>query len=96
MKHTEVETASLALYHMVHCPYCARVRHVIDELNINIPLHDIYTDSVKAKELVANGGKRQVPCLRIETADGKTQWLYESQDIINYLRKQSQHIKDVA
>jgi glutathione S-transferase len=34
--------------------------------------------------LVNQGGKLQVPCLRIEK-DGKVEWLYESSSIINYL-----------
>jgi len=32
------------------------------------------------------GGKRKVPCLRIEE-DGKTEWMYESNDIIAYLEQ---------
>ena len=35
-------------------------------------------------ELVAGGGKGQVPCLRIEKEDGQIQWMYESNDIIKY------------
>jgi glutathione S-transferase len=40
-------------------------------------------------ELIAGGGKGQVPCLRIETDDGNVRWLYESADIIAYLREQA-------
>ncbi|HAS8439889.1 TPA: glutaredoxin [Vibrio vulnificus] len=94
MKNTNA--LSIALYHTSHCPYCAQVRKVINELNTNIVLHDIYRDTTKAKELVKSGGKRQVPCLRINTIDGQAKWLYESQDIINYLRKHSQDFEQVA
>ena len=38
------------------------------------------------EELELNGGKVQVPCLRIDSA-GEVSWLYESNDIINYLEK---------
>jgi hypothetical protein len=39
-------------------------------------------------ELTNGGGKKQVPCLRIDEADGTSNWLYEAQDIINYLKAQ--------
>ncbi len=43
-------------------------------------------DRDNAQALRAGGGKGQVPCLRI--VDGQqTQWMYESDDIITYLRK---------
>lgn len=94
MKRANTET--LALYHAAYCPYCVRVRNVIADLNINIISHDIFRDTAKAKELVQNGGKRQVPCLRIDTVDGETEWLYESKDIINYLHKYAQNIANAA
>jgi hypothetical protein len=36
-------------------------------------------------ELSQAGGKMQLPCLQIRHPDG-TEWLYESEDIISYLR----------
>lgn len=39
-------------------------------------------------ELIAGGGKSQVPCLRIENQAGEASWLYESIDIIRYLRNE--------
>lgn len=39
-----------------------------------------------AQELVRGGGKTQVPCLRIENETGDVQWMYESDDIIQYLK----------
>ncbi len=42
-------------------------------------------------ELRKGGGKSQVPCLRIEHESEKgkvsVQWLYESEDIIAYIKK---------
>ena len=38
------------------------------------------------KTLVDQGGKFQVPCLRIEHEQQVT-WLYESDEIIKYLRQ---------
>ena len=37
-------------------------------------------------ELIAGGGKKQVPCLRISQDNADTVWLYESDDIIRYLK----------
>lgn len=39
-----------------------------------------------AEELIKQGGKRQVPCLRIEQGS-KVKWLYESADIVAYIEK---------
>lgn len=51
--------------------------------------HDIALKSTSDKEhaqaLMQGGGKTQVPCLRIEQSDGQVEWMYESNDIIQYL-----------
>ena len=44
------------------------------------------SDKSNAQALMQGGGKTQVPCLRIEQADGSVEWMYESNDIIEYLR----------
>ena len=44
----------------------------------------VKTDKI-GNELLKKGGKRKVPCLRIEK-DGKVQWMYNSKDIIVYLQ----------
>jgi glutathione S-transferase len=38
-------------------------------------------------ELIEQGGKRQVPCLRITKEDGEVEWLYESKEIRRYLQE---------
>ncbi len=42
------------------------------------------SDKSHAQALMQGGGKTQVPCLRIEQADGSVEWMYESNDIIEY------------
>ena len=37
-------------------------------------------------ELLAQGGQTKVPCLKITDASGQSQWLYDSDAIIGYLR----------
>lgn len=55
-----------------------------------IVLKDTLRDAHANDELIRGGGKRTVPCLRIER-DGEVQWLYESRDIINFIEKQVKH-----
>ena len=54
--------------------------------------HDIGIKSVGESEhrnaLMQGGGKTQVPCLRIETSEGKVSWMYESDDILSYINEQ--------
>jgi len=73
------------LYQFPSCPYCARVRRFLDEVGAELPLRDILQDPRAYQELKEGGGSGQVPCLRIEV-DGDVRWLYESLDIIEYLR----------
>jgi len=78
------ETARFALYQFRACPFCVKTRRTIRRLALDIELRDAQHDAGHSAELVALGGKRQVPCLRIEHED-RTEWLYESSDINAYL-----------
>lgn len=75
------------LYHMGHCPYCKRVISTVKQLNISMEYKDLDVHDKFSKELVSGGGKRQVPCLLIRQTGVSDQWLYESQDIIDYLHQ---------
>ncbi len=74
------------LYHFTSCPFCHRVRSTIAELKIDIEMRDIQKNTEFRNELRLGGGKTTVPCLRIENEEG-VNWMYESLDIINYLKK---------
>lgn len=76
----------LALYHFGHCPYCLRVRRVIEELAINVELRDILDNPEYRSELVAARGRSTVPVLRCTSKD-QDRWMPESREIIRYLRK---------
>ncbi|MFV0576768.1 MAG: glutathione S-transferase N-terminal domain-containing protein [Vibrio sp.] len=78
-------TQGLALYHFESCPFCQKVRRSIAELELDIETRDIRQAPENREELIAGGGKGQVPCLRIEK-DGNVEWMYESDVIINYLK----------
>lgn len=74
----------LTLYFKPTCPYCQRVLGEADTLGIKFNLKDISTDDVLVEELIAKGGKRQVPYLIDEEKDVS---MYESDDIIKYLEE---------
>ncbi len=84
-----MNTANLSLYYYKTCPFCLRVLDFITKHSIKLELRDARQDSFR-EELIAGGGKKQVPCLRIEQSAG-TQWLYESQAIIAFLQDSLQH-----
>lgn len=76
----------LALYNSASCWFCARVRQTIDKLGIEVEIRDVGESRHRA-DLLAGGGKTQVPCLRIETPAGEVRWMYESADISRYLEE---------
>lgn len=82
----DAATSHMALYHYESCMFCARVRRAIGTLKLNIELRDVLRDPTHRNDLVAGGGSTTVPCLRIEEG-GKTNWMYESADIIAYLNR---------
>ena len=80
------QTALMSLYHYETCMFCARVRNTIRLLNLSIKTRDIHLDPDHLQDLIANGGKPTVPCLRIDSAaDSTSTWLYESEDIRSFL-----------
>ena len=78
--------AGLSLYQFYACPFCVKVRRTIHKLNVPIELRDAQGNSQFRQELEQQGGRIKVPCLRIEDAEG-VRWMYESNDINNYLNQ---------
>lgn len=74
----------IILFHKEECPFCLKVRQFMSDNHIS------YTSIVSPKEapsrkvLVKLGGKEQVPFM-VDTDKGEM--MYESSDIIDYLRK---------
>ncbi|MFK7814908.1 MAG: glutaredoxin family protein [Gammaproteobacteria bacterium] len=75
------------LFYFATCPFCIKVRMALWKMRIRIPLRNIHRHAKYKKELEEGGGKLQVPCLRVEEHGDKVHWLYESDDIIQYLHK---------
>lgn len=82
----EAAVAGLALYHFPSCPFCIKTRREMARLSLPIELRDAQHDPQRRQELLEGGGEVKVPCLRIEEPDGSVRWMYESDDIISYLR----------
>jgi glutaredoxin len=82
----EEECMTLELFKKDTCPYCRRVmQYIASAGRTDIAYRDIIENEEDARELLAIGGKKQVPCLFI---NGKP--LYESLDIIQWLKDHPQ------
>ena len=93
VKRTEAEqrviddqTRHLSLYYVPTCPYCIRVVRVIRQLKLNIEHRNVKRMPRYREELIANGGRSMVPCVRIQEDEQNVRWMYESRDISRYLR----------
>ena len=72
----------MELYIRQGCPFCHKVLEAAKELGVEFTLHDI-ADAGVAQELIARGGKQQVPYL-VDISNGIE--MYESEDIVQYLK----------
>ena len=79
------QTQNMVLYQFQQCPFCVKTRRTIHRLALNIEKRDARNDPKWNQELISEGGKYQVPCLKITADDGTVQWLYESTDINQFL-----------
>jgi glutaredoxin 2 len=71
----------LTLFKYDACPFCQRVMGVIDELGITVEMRDTRRDPEARRQAVQLGGRTQVPMLLV---NGEP--MYESSDIVHYLR----------
>ena len=72
------------LYMFDACPFCKKVLDFTTMYGIDIEIKDVRKNKTFKEELIAIGGKKQVPFLQDEDA-----WIqmYETQDIIAYLEE---------
>ncbi len=74
-----------SLYEFPTCPFCFKVRRALIRMGLDIELRNIHKSQQYATELITHGGRRMVPCLKIESKEGVF-WMYESDDIIAHLK----------
>ena len=77
---------NMVLYQYKTCPFCIKVRQEMRQLSLTIESLDAQGGGKNRDDLVRGGGRAKVPCLKITDAAGSSQWLYESGEIIAYLR----------
>ena len=80
------ETETLALYQYKACPFCVKVRRALKRYSLNIEYRDPRSEEKFSNELLEQGGRVKVPCLRVEE-NGEVLWVYESKAIISYLEQ---------
>jgi len=82
------EQESYQLFKTDLCGFCYRVRDFAEEKGISLTLRDTMTDMEAFRELLQGGGRSTVPCLKIQR-EKEVIWMYESLDIIDYLKEQA-------
>ena len=70
----------LHLFSARYCPFCVKVEQVLRKHNISIETTHLEEAPQARVELMEQGGKSQVPCLKINNT-----YLYESDDIIDWV-----------
>ena len=86
IKRRNESVRGLTLYQFQLSPFCKRVRNCTAQLGVTLESRDILADQKIDDELIAGGGKDIVPCLKIEEPGAPVRWLYESLDIVSYLK----------
>lgn len=81
----DAQTRDMALYQFHACPFCIKTRRQMRRLNVNIELRNAQVGSEHRDVLAEQGGEIQVPCLRMKDESGEDVWMYESDQIIQYL-----------
>lgn len=74
----------IELYQKEDCPYCAKVRQVLTDLQVDWVSRTAPKGAPQRDKLLELGGKEQVPFMVDTETDIR---MYESDDIIKYLRQ---------
>lgn len=80
------EISSLVLYQFKTCPFCIKVKRNNKRLSLNIETRDAQHNPLHREELLLGGGQVKVPCLKIIDNNGNDSWMYESDEIMEYLQ----------
>lgn len=78
--------STYALYYYDQCPFCQMVLREMHNLPVKVELKNTLKDPQNRQDLIQGGGRSTVPCLRITDEESQVQWLYESRDIVQYLK----------
>ncbi|MBP80679.1 MAG: glutaredoxin [Acidiferrobacteraceae bacterium] len=75
----------LILYMRDWCGYCSMVRHAARNLGLALEERNIWDNTQWQNDLIQARGRATVPVLLRQSANGKSEWMGESRDIIQYL-----------
>ncbi|MFC6990149.1 glutaredoxin family protein [Haloplanus sp. GCM10025708] len=76
---------TLQLYQLPGCPYCAKVRHKLDELGVDYETHEVPSSHADRTEVKEISGQTGVPV--VVDADHDVDGMPESDDIVAYLEE---------
>ena len=91
----DVATSHFSLYQFNACPFCVKVRRHMRRRSLEIELRDAKGNIEIKNELIKDGGRHKVPCLRIEVGTEEVKWLYSSDKICAFLDDQLDKLKVV-
>ncbi|WP_435180711.1 glutathione S-transferase N-terminal domain-containing protein [Halorussus sp. AFM4] len=77
--------ANLELYELQGCPYCAKVKDKLDELDLDYESHMVPSSHAERDEVEEVSGQTGVPVLVDEEND--VEGMPESDDIVEYLEE---------
>ena len=77
--------ANLELYELTGCPYCAKVKRKLDELDLEYDSHEVPSSHRERDEVEAISGQTGVPVL--VDHDNGIEGMPESDDIVEYLEE---------
>ncbi len=77
--------ANLELYELEGCPYCAKVKTKLDELDLDYESHMVPSSHSERDEVEEVSGQTGVPVLVDE--DNGVEGMPESDDIVEYLEE---------
>lgn len=76
---------TLELYELPGCPYCAKVKRKLEELELEYASHEVPGPHFQREEVKAVSGQTLVPVL-VDTEHG-IEGMPESDDIVAYLER---------
>jgi glutaredoxin len=89
----DMAISGMSLYQFNACPFCVKVRRHLRRRSLKIELKDAKNNIEFKNELVREGGKHKVPCLRIQTDAQNLVWLYSSDEICAFLDSELDRLK---
>jgi hypothetical protein len=82
------ESRRIQLYFCKTCPTSIKIKRRCEQLGLRVVEKDVQRVDAYRNELIHGGGEVRVPCLRIEGRnDQHTRWLYEGNNILQYLNR---------